>query len=90
MPLILILIEIIRWVIQIVTVIVIIKVFMSYFFPPYQPVRMFIDRLVEPMLAPIRRVLPPVGMFDFSPLVLIILLQLLGTIVINLILAVFR
>jgi YggT family protein len=46
---------------------------------PYHPVREFVDRLVEPMLAPIRRILPPTGMIDFSPLVLIILLQVLGT-----------
>lgn len=81
-------IRIIQWVIQLITILVIIKVFLSYFMPPYQPVRMFIDRLVEPMLAPIRRFLPPIGMFDFSPLVLIILLLVLGTIIINLIIAV--
>jgi YggT family protein len=37
---------------------------------------MRIDRLVAPLLAPIRRVVPPVGMVDFSPVILIILLQL--------------
>jgi uncharacterized protein YggT (Ycf19 family) len=32
------------------------------------------------MLAPIRRVIPPAGMFDFSPLILLIIVQVLATI----------
>jgi len=39
---------------------------------------MWVDRLVEPMLAPIRRVVPLVGMFDFSPVILMVLIQLIG------------
>ncbi len=85
-----ILINIVQWVVQLITVVVIVKIFLSYFMSPWQPVRLFFDRLVDPMLAPIRRIVPPLGMFDFSPLVLIILLQLLGTILVNLILAIFR
>ena len=42
-----------------------------------------LDRLVEPLLAPIRKVVPLVGMFDFSPLVLIILVQLMENVLIN-------
>jgi len=34
-------------------------------------------RLTEPVLEPIRRILPRAGMFDFSPLVAIVLLQIL-------------
>jgi YggT family protein len=30
--------------------------------------------LTEPLLAPLRRSLPPMGMFDFSPVVLLIIL----------------
>jgi YggT family protein len=33
--------------------------------------------LTEPVLAPIRRVLPPIGGLDLSPMVLLIALQLL-------------
>ncbi|MFN4114112.1 MAG: YggT family protein [Sphingomonadaceae bacterium] len=36
-----------------------------------------INALLEPVLAPIRRVLPPTGALDFSPLVLIIVLQIM-------------
>lgn len=53
-------------------------VIISYFLPPYHSFRMWVDRLVEPMLAPIRRVVPLVGMFDFSPVILMVLIQLIG------------
>lgn len=36
---------------------------------------MAINRLMEPVLGPIRRILPNTGAIDFSPLVLIILLN---------------
>lgn len=58
---------------------VIVKVVLSYVMDPYHPVRRTIDNLVEPFLAPIRRVVPLIGMFDFSPLILIILVQILSS-----------
>jgi len=36
-----------------------------------------LDRLMEPILDPIRRVLPTYGNLDFSPLVLLLILYLL-------------
>jgi YggT family protein len=36
-----------------------------------------INALLEPVLAPIRRIMPNTGAFDFSPLVLILLLNAL-------------
>ena len=45
---------------------------------PYNPVVMWIYRLTEPLLDPIRRLVPPgrTGL-DFSPLILLLLLELL-------------
>jgi YggT family protein len=42
------------------------------------PLAMLLYRLTEPVLAPIRRVLPPMGGLDLSPLVLLIALRFLG------------
>ncbi|MEJ2301938.1 MAG: YggT family protein [Anaerolineales bacterium] len=67
--------QIISLLITILTWLVIIKVVLSYFMSPFHPIRAAIDRVVEPMLEPIRRFMPQTGMFDFSPIVLIILLQ---------------
>ena len=69
---------------QFFILLVIVKIILSYFMDPYHPVRRTIDSLVEPFLAPIRRVVPLIGMFDFSPLVLIILVQILSSVLISL------
>ena len=61
---------------QLLVILVIVSVILSFIMDPYHPVRRGVDNIVQPMLAPIRRVVPLVGMLDFSPLVLIILLQL--------------
>lgn len=70
---------------QLLVLLVIVSVILSYFMDPYHPVRRAIDSIVEPMLSPIRRVVPMVGMLDFSPLVLIILIQVLSGLLISLI-----
>ena len=53
-------------------------VVISYFMSPYHSFRMWVDRLVEPMLKPIRRVVPLVGMFDVSPIILLLIIQFIG------------
>lgn len=58
--------------------IVIADALLSYFVSPYHPVRQALDRIVGPLLAPIRRVVPPLGMIDFSPLILIIAIEVLS------------
>jgi YggT family protein len=41
------------------------------------PLTTLLDGLTEPVLAPIRRALPPMGGVDLSPMVLLIVLQFL-------------
>jgi YggT family protein len=60
---------------------VIIAVILSYIVDPYNPVRRAIDSVVDPLLAPIRRILPPIAGLDFSPFVLLILIQFLPRII---------
>lgn len=72
---------------QLLVLLVIVSVILSYFMDPYHPVRRGIDSVVEPMLAPIRRVVPLVGALDFSPIVLIILIQLLSNIIVRFLVA---
>jgi len=48
---------------------------------PRNPLVRIVHILTEPALDPIRRVLPPMGGFDFSPMVLLIGLQLLKDLV---------
>ena len=72
---------------QLLVILVIISVILSYFMDPYHPIRRSIDGVVEPMLGPIRRVVPPLGMIDLSPLILIILIQVLANIIVRLLLS---
>jgi YggT family protein len=68
---------------QVLVLLIIGEVILSYVLDPYHPLRRFVGQLVEPLLAPIRRVMPSVGMFDFSPMVLIILVQLITNLLSN-------
>ncbi len=51
---------------------------LSFFLDPYHPLRVTLDRIVNPFLAPIRRIVPLIGMLDLSPLILIILVEILA------------
>jgi YggT family protein len=42
---------------------------------PYSPLASFFDALARPLLLPVRRRMPPLGGIDLSPLVVILLLQ---------------
>jgi len=76
-------IQIVHLFFRILILIIIIQAFLSYFMSPYDPIRMRVDRFMNPILAPIRRIMPPTGMFDFSPLILIIILYILDAIIIR-------
>ena len=73
----------IRYLSQLLVILVIVSVILSSFMDPYHPVRRSIDSVVEPMLAPIRRVVPLIGMLDFSPIILILLIQVLSNLIIR-------
>jgi YggT family protein len=68
-------------------ILVIVKIFLSYFLSPYHEIRMVVDRIIEPFQAPIRRFVPAVGMFDFSPIVLIILVNIIEFLLVNILLS---
>ena len=73
----------IRSISQLLVLLVVVSVILSYFMDPYHPVRRGIDSVVEPMLAPIRRVVPLIGVLDLSPLILIILLQVVSNLLVS-------
>ncbi|TRW47948.1 YggT family protein [Aliidiomarina halalkaliphila] len=55
--------------------ILIIRAILSWFSQGRNPIEFVFAQLTEPMLAPIRRIIPPIGGLDLSVLVLIILVQ---------------
>jgi YggT family protein len=58
-------------------ILVILYVVLSYFMSPYHPIRSALDKVVNPILAPIRKIVPPIINLDFSPVILIIILQVI-------------
>lgn len=71
--------RLVQIIVQVYILIIVVDVVLSYILPPYHRVREFLDSLVNPLLMPIRRVVPPLGILDLSPLVLLLLVQLLGS-----------
>ncbi len=70
--------RVINLIANILIFIVFIDALLSFFLPPTTPLRNALDRIVRPMLAPIQRVVPPLGGLDLSPLILIILIEIVS------------
>ena len=77
--------SIIHLVFNIITFIIIADAVVSFILPPFNPVRSFLDKIVNPLLDPIRRILPPMAGFDFSPIVLLLAFQLVEYLLVRLI-----
>ena len=58
-------------------VLIVVRSVVSWFSPrPTNVLVVYLHRVTEPLLSPLRRVLPRTGMVDFSPLAAILLLYL--------------
>lgn len=79
--------NIINFVANLLIILVIVDSVVSFFLNPLHPIRITLDRIVNPLLAPIRRIVPLVGMLDLSPLIFIILVEILSSIMIRLVVA---
>jgi YggT family protein len=73
----------IQGIFQILSLIIIVDAVVSFVISPYHPFRQFLDRIVNPLLNPIRKVVPPIMNMDFSPIILLLLLQGLETILLR-------
>lgn len=75
---------------QLLNLAIIARVLLSWFnVRPDHPVVSFLFQITEPVLAPIRRVVPIIGMLDISPIIAIILLELLRNLLITMVASVF-
>jgi YggT family protein len=50
-------------------------IIVSWFVSPYNKYRAMLDRFMNTFLDPIRRIMPNTGMFDLSPIILMLILQ---------------
>jgi YggT family protein len=83
------LIEFIGWLLELYSYVIIAAALISWVSPdPRNPIVMFLRQVTEPVLAPVRRLLPPwrTGGLDLSPVIVLIAIQfvervILGTLV---------
>lgn len=69
------LVQILLLLLDIYEIVLLLRVLISWFrLDPYNPIVRVLYDLTEPLLQPIRQILPPAGMMDFSPLVAFLLL----------------
>lgn len=77
-------IRIIQTVSNLYILLIVLNVFLPYFLTSTNRFREIVDQLVQPLLTLIRRYVPPIGRFDFSPVILVILVQLITYLLVNL------
>jgi YggT family protein len=57
---------------------IIVRALMSWFNPrPDNPIVVLLNDITEPVLAPLRRIVPRLGMIDITPLVAILLMSVI-------------
>lgn len=71
------LLRLLQWILYGLMALIVLEAILS-FVNPYAPLAPVIRALNQPLLAPIRRILPAMGGIDFSPLVALIILQILS------------
>jgi YggT family protein len=77
------LITIINSIFRVLVLTVFIYTLLGYFMDRRSSIYQTIGQIVEPMLIPIRKILPTFGGLDFSPLALMLLLQFLNMIIVG-------
>ena len=67
---------------QALAFIIFLRALLSWFpISPSNPIVVFLNYVTEPILAPLRRVIPRIGMADITPLVAIILLVVIAQVI---------
>jgi YggT family protein len=62
------------------TIAIFLRAILSWFnMDPRSPLIQILDAITEPIMDPIRRIMPRLGMLDLSPLVAILLLQFISS-----------
>ncbi|HNX95781.1 MAG TPA: YggT family protein [Holophaga sp.] len=76
------LVVLVNWGISLLILVLFISAILSWFNPdPRHPVIRGIQAIVDPILRPIRAIIPPMGGFDLSPLIAFLVLRLLQSLI---------
>ena len=64
---------------QVLTMAILLRIVVSWFSPgPTNVLTRMLYQITDPILVPLRRIIPRVGMIDFTPLVAVVILQLIA------------
>ena len=84
------LLQLVNWVFALYSLAFIARAFLSWFrVSYYHPVARFLIQITEPLLAPLRRYIPPTSGMDLTPMVALLILWLVERLLQTLILMLF-
>jgi len=70
--------------VQILVIAIFLRAIISWFrLAPTNPIQVILVQVTEPILSPLRRVVPSLGAFDITPWIAMILLQFLGSLIVS-------
>jgi len=70
--------------VQVLVIAIFLRAIISWFrLAPDNPVQVILVQVTEPILSPLRRVVPSLGMIDITPWIAMILLQVLGNLIVS-------
>lgn len=75
--------QIVNFIANVLTLLIIADALSSFFVSPLHPVRQTLGRVLTPLYAPLRRVIRPIGMMDFTPIVLLLIIQVLQNLIVS-------
>jgi len=80
------LIDLVRLAGTVLTVLILARVILSWInpFPSANKINEFVWRTTEPLLGPVRSILPPMGGIDFSPILVLVAIQIVERLLIRL------
>lgn len=69
---------------NILSLLVVVDSLLSWVLSPLHPIRETLGRILQPIYAPVRRIVPPLGGMDFTPIVVLLLIYVIQQIAITL------
>ena len=71
---------------DVMTLAIFLRVILSWFnINPFNPLMSLLDQVTEPVLGPLRRIIPPMGGLDFTPIIALFLLQIVERLLLSLV-----
>ncbi|MCA9925209.1 MAG: YggT family protein [Anaerolineales bacterium] len=73
---------------QFLTILIFVRIIFSWirvdpYHPTWGPILRFVYQITDPIMEPVRRIMPPMGGFDFSPIIVLFGLNFLNRLLIS-------